>query len=68
MATDLVGMKPGVIKGHRQYPKRNTCANSSLHKRLTRAKAGIEKHLEMHPRDSMSVRRISTITSILKGA
>jgi ribosomal protein S15P/S13E len=31
------------------------------HKRLTKALAGIERHLETHPKDGMSQQRVSTI-------
>lgn len=61
------GMHPGVIDGRRQHPKVNTCSNSSLHKRLNRAKAGIEKHLDQHPGDRASSARLSTINSLLRG-
>jgi ribosomal protein S15P/S13E len=47
--------------------KVNTCANSSLMKRMTRQLAGIEKHLEKHPRDALSQQRVSTIKTILSG-
>jgi ribosomal protein S15P/S13E len=63
----LDGMHPGVVDGRRQFPKRNTCANSSLHKRLERAKKGIEEHLERHPRDSRSSSRLADINTALKG-
>lgn len=33
--------------------------------RLERAKAGIQKHLEQHPRDGMSAQRVSTINATL---
>jgi len=61
------GMHPGVIGGKRVFPRSNTCANSSLHKRLNRAKAGIEKHLEAHPKDGRSSTRLADINRILKG-
>lgn len=47
--------------------KANTCKPSSLHKRMQRQLAGIEKHLEVHPRDSLSIARVSRIKSILRG-
>lgn len=59
------GMHPGVIGGKRVFPKTNTCANSSLKKRLTRALAGIERHLEKNPTDSMAQARASKIKSAL---
>jgi ribosomal protein S15P/S13E len=56
---------PRVSGGRTTSPKVNTCANSSLVKRMTRQLAGIEKHLEQHPRDGLSQQRVSTIKSIL---
>lgn len=47
--------------------KQNTCKPSSLHKRMLRQLAGIEEHLERHPRDSMSHTRVSVVKSILSG-
>jgi hypothetical protein len=47
--------------------KQNTCKPSSLHKRMERQLAGIEKHLEVHPNDKLSVVRVSVIRSILRG-
>lgn len=44
----------------------NTCAPSSLNKRMERQLAGIEKHLEQHPRDLLSVQRVATINGILR--
>lgn len=45
--------------------KVNSCAPSSLHKRLQRQLDGIEKHLEMFPNDKLSQQRASTIRSEL---
>lgn len=45
--------------------KSNTCGNSSLAKRLMRQLAGIEAHLERHPKDTMSQQRVSVIKSLL---
>jgi hypothetical protein len=45
--------------------KVNTCAPSSLHKRLERQLAGIEKHLETSPNDKLSQARASAIRSEL---
>jgi hypothetical protein len=56
---------PRVSGGRTTSAKVNTCANSSLTKRMTRQLAGIEKHLEQHPRDTLSQQRVSTIKSIL---
>lgn len=58
---------PRVAGGRTVSEKRNTCGNSSLTKRMTRQLAGIEKHLEQHPRDTLSQQRVSTIKSILAG-
>jgi ribosomal protein S15P/S13E len=44
----------------------NTCANSSLAKRLTRQLDGIMAHLERHPRDDLSKTRVSTINDLLR--
>lgn len=49
----------------RSGPKRNTCGNSSLQKRLTRQLNGIMAHLEEHPRDTLSQQRVSTIRGLL---
>lgn len=65
--TDDISIHPGVTGGKRHFPKVNTCANSTLNKRLTRQMAGIEKHLETHKRDTLSQQRVSTIKSILSG-
>jgi len=43
----------------------NTCANSSLAKRLTRQLAGIMAHLEHNPQDTLSQARASTIKQLL---
>lgn len=45
----------------------NTCAPSSLHKRMTRQLAGLMAHLETHPNDTLSRERVSRINEILKG-
>lgn len=66
MANESVGIHPGVKGGKRCYPKVNTCANSSLEKRMMRQLAGIEKHLETNPRDSLSQARVSNIKSRLR--
>jgi ribosomal protein S15P/S13E len=44
--------------------KKNTAMPRSVTK-LTRALKGIEKHLESHPRDGMSRKRVDTINSQL---
>ena len=56
---------PRVEGGRTRFEKVNTCANSSLAKRMRRQLAGIEKHLEQNPRDSLSQQRVSTIKTIL---
>lgn len=66
MAIDSIGIHPGVKGGRRCFPAANTCANSSLGKRMVRQLAGIEKHLETNPRDTLSQQRVSTIKSLLK--
>lgn len=53
--------------GRQIFEKVNTCANSSLNKRLTRQLAGIEKHLDVHPNDGLSRQRVSTIKFLLAG-
>ena len=58
---------PRVSGGRTVFAKVNTCANSSLIKRMTRQLAGIEKHLEQHPRDGLSQQRVSVIKAILSG-
>jgi hypothetical protein len=45
--------------------KANTCKPSSLHKRLQRQLAGIEKHLEEFPNDKLSQARASTVRAEL---
>lgn len=65
--TEQQGIHPGVIGGRRIHPKVNTCANSSLNKRLTRQLAGIEKHLGRHPNDMLSQQRVATIKALLAG-
>jgi hypothetical protein len=61
------GIHPGVIGGRRVHERVNTCKNSSLVKRMTRQLAGIEKHLERHPNDTLSQQRVATINAILSG-
>lgn len=62
-----ISIHPGVLGGRRIYPIVNTCGNSSQGKRLARQLAGIEKHLEANPRDTLSQQRVSTIKSLLGG-
>lgn len=45
----------------------NTCAPSSLAKRLTRQLSGIMAHLETNPNDNLSRERVSRINELLKG-
>lgn len=51
----------------RKYKGRhiNTCANSSLIKRMQRQLAGITEHLERHPRDTLSQMRVGAINTLL---
>lgn len=56
------------MKSRKYRGSENTCANSSLVRRMTRQLAGIEKHLERHPRDSLSQQRVSAIKSILSNS
>jgi len=67
MAKDQQSIHPRVVAGKTVQPIINTCANSSLQRRMTKQLAGIEKHLESNPRDGLSQTRVSTIRSILKG-
>ena len=67
MATKATSIHPGVVDNRRIFPKVNTCGNSSLGARLGRQLAGIEKHLETNPRDSLSQQRVGTIKSLLGG-
>ena len=46
-------------------PSNNTCAPSSIQKRLERQLEGIQKHLENFPGDKLSQARASTIRSQL---
>lgn len=46
--------------------KKNTAEPRSK-KRLERAMAGIQKHLEAHPGDGMSRQRVTAIKTILAG-
>jgi ribosomal protein S15P/S13E len=39
--------------------KKNTCAPSSIVKRMTKMIAGLEKHLESNPRDVEAQKRLS---------
>lgn len=68
MPLDAISIHPGVEGGKRRHPKINTCANSSLGKRMLRQLAGINKHLESNPCDSLSQQRVATIQNILKGS
>jgi len=56
---------PRVQGGKTVSQKVNTCANSSLVKRMKRQLAGIEKHLESFPQDTLNQQRVSTIKAIL---
>lgn len=40
--------------------KKNTCADSSLKKRMARAIAGMERHLERNPNDADCRQRLAT--------
>jgi ribosomal protein S15P/S13E len=57
--------KPLYIRKHKGRVN-NTCANSSKVKRLTRQLAGIMAHLVVHPRDTLSQTRVSTINQLLR--
>lgn len=48
--------------GKTRAPARKVHVN---HKRLTKALAGVERHLETHPTDAMSQQRVSTIKAQL---
>lgn len=52
-----------VVKVKKPVP--NTCAPSSIQKRLTRQLEGIQKHLENFPDDKLSQARAATIRSQL---
>jgi len=67
MALESNGIHPGVIRKRRVFPIVNTCGNSSQGKRLMKQLAGIEKHLEANPRDTLSQQRVSTIKMLLSG-
>jgi hypothetical protein len=67
MAAAVQSMHPGVIRGKREHVRVNTCANSTLHKRMERQLKGIEGHLENFPNDGLSQARAADIRSILKG-
>ncbi|NVO13860.1 MAG: hypothetical protein HXX10_07475 [Rhodoplanes sp.] len=64
---ESAGMHPGVSGGRRIAAKADTCAPSSLKKRLHRQLAGITRHVEQHRHDAMAQTRIATITEQLKG-
>lgn len=66
MANEEISIHPGVQDGRRRFEKVNTCANSSQAKRLQRQLAGIQKHLETNPRDTLSQQRVATINSLLR--
>lgn len=57
------GIHPRVMYGANGV-KKNT-AKSRSRRKLERALAGIEKHLEAHPQDGMSRQRIATIQALL---
>ena len=57
--------KPTFVRKHKGKIN-NTCANSSKTKRLQRQLAGIMAHLEVHPRDTLSQNRVSTINNLLR--
>lgn len=59
------GMKPGVINGKRVHARINTAKPSSLKKRAEKALAGITRHLEMHPKDSVSQNRASYLRGVV---
>lgn len=47
-------------------PVPNTCAPSSIQKRLMRQLEGIQKHLENFPDDKKSQARVAEINSLLR--
>lgn len=46
--------------------KKNTCAPSSLGKRLTHQISGLERHIESNPRDAAAQSRLANAQSRLK--
>ena len=58
---------PTALTGRRRgQTSKNTKAPSSLHKRLTKQLAGIMAHLERHPSDLLSRKRVDTINDLLR--
>lgn len=47
--------------------KANTCAPSSLQRRMERQLKGIQEHLDRHPNDKLSAQRVARIGEILRG-
>ena len=69
MAKDTT-LPPGLAQPRYQrknkHTVKNSCANSSLAKRLTQQLAGIMAHLENHPGDNLSRTRVSNIQDLLR--
>lgn len=59
-----MGFSSGKIDIKKPIP--NTCAPSSIQKRLTRQLEGIQKHLESFPDDKKSQARVAEINSLLR--
>jgi hypothetical protein len=64
MPKESFSIHPGVVAGKRKHPKTNSSAARST-RRLTKAIAGIERHLEEHPSDAMSAARVAKIKTQL---
>lgn len=62
-----ISIHPHATWNGRRSPPLSTCAPRSVH-RLQRQLAGIAKHLEQHPNDSMSRQRVATIRALLDGS
>lgn len=63
---ETVASSPAAPRPQRRGPRSNTKAPSSLHKRLTSQLAGIMAHLEQHPNDILSRKRVDTINELLR--
>lgn len=59
MTTINFSIHPRHLIYGRNGVKKNTCANSSLKKRMARAIAGMERHLETNPNDAECRQRIT---------
>lgn len=60
---ESLSIHPRNWKSTKEGVKKNTCAPSSLHKRMSRMVAGLERHIENNPRDGDAKKRLANATA-----